>query len=103
MRLFSLMMLTALASVPAACSNANLKSASDYNAPSAPRVKHPYYNPYAAYGEANATWTPSVWDRNGTITRPADPGADMGRPAYEGAPWATGAASGRAYAPPGTF
>lgn len=103
MHLFNFIMLTALAVLPAACSNANLKSASDYSAPSAPRVKHPYYNPYAAYGEANATSTPPVWDRDGTITRPADPGVDVGRPAYESPPWATGAAGGRAYAPPGTF
>ena len=103
MRLFNLVMLTALAGVPAACSNANLKLASDYTAPSAPRVKHSYYNPYAAYGEANATWTSPVWDRDGTITRPADPGVDVGRPAYESAPRAIGAADGRAYTPPGTF
>lgn len=103
MRLFNFLVLAALAGVPAACSSANLKSASDYSAPSAPPVKHPYYSPYAAYGEANATWTPPVWNRNGTITRPADPGVDMGRPNYESAPWATGATGGRAYAPPGTF
>lgn len=103
MRLFNLIVLTVLATVPAACSNANLKSASDHSAPSAPPSKHRYYNPYAASGEANATWTPPVWNRDGTITRPADPGVDAGRPAYESAPWATGAACSRAYAPLGTF
>lgn len=103
MRLFNVTMLIALASVPVACSSANLKTASDYTAPSAPPVKHPYYNPYAAYGEANATWVPPVWNRDGTITRPADPSVDTERAAYESAPWATGAAGGRAYAPSGTF
>ena len=42
----------------AACSSGpNVKSAKDYNPPPAPPVRHPLYNPYAAYGEANATWT----------------------------------------------
>lgn len=103
MRLHSFATLAALAGITAACSSPNLKSASEYSAPSAPPVRHPYYNPYAAYGEANATWMPPVWNRNGTITRPADPGVDMGRPAYESAPWATGAGGGRTLAPSGTF
>lgn len=86
-----------------ACGGGNLKSVRDYNAPPAPPVKHPLYDPYAAHGEANATWTPPVWDRDGTIVKPADPGVTWGRPAYESAPWATGAGGGRAFAPPGTF
>ncbi len=86
-----------------ACSNGNIKSVRDYNAPAAPTVRHPYYNPYAPYGEVNATWIPPVWNRNGTIVRLADPGVEVGRPPYENAPWATGASGGAALAPPGTF
>lgn len=103
MRRFSLTLLGTLAASLAGCNGANLKSANDYSAPAAPPVKHPYYNPYSAYGEANARWTPPVWDRNGTITRPADPGVDLGRANYESAPWATGASGGKVFAPPGTF
>ncbi len=87
----------------AACSSGNIKSARDYNAPAAPPVRHPYYSPYAPYGETNATWTPPVWNRNGTIVRPVDPGVELGRPPYENAPWATGASGGSVLAPPGTF
>lgn len=103
MRPCNLTFIGLLATSLAGCSGANLKSASDYSAPAAPTVKHPYYNPYSPYGEANARWTPPVWNRDGTITRPADPGVDSGRPSYETAPWATGASGGRIYAPPGTF
>lgn len=92
-----------VALVLTACGSGNLKSARDYNGPSAPSVTHPYYNPYAAYGEANATWTPPVWNRNGTVVKPADPNVELGRPPYESAPWTTGALGGRASAPPGTF
>ena len=81
----------------------NIQSASDYDPPAAPPVKHPYYDSYAAYGEANATWRPPVINRNGTIVAPADPSVAYGRPDYEHAPWATGAAGGSAEAPPGTF
>ena len=77
-----------------ACNSGNIKSARDYNTPAAPMVRHPYYNPYAPYGEANATWTPPVWDRNGTIVKPADPGVEVERPPYENAPWATRASGG---------
>ena len=86
-----------------ACSSGNIKSVRDYNAPAAPPVRHPYYNPYTPYGETNATWTPPVWNRNGTIMKPADPGVELGRPPYESAPWATGALGNGAFAPPGTF
>ncbi len=98
----------ALAALPVAlslmgCSGGNLKSASDYHAPPAPPVRHPSYNPYAPYGEANATWRPPVFDRDGTVVKPADPASDYRRPDYEHAPWATGAEGGSALAPPGTF
>ena len=86
-----------------ACSGGNLKSARDYDAPAAPPMRHPTYNPSAAYGEANAIWRPPVFDRNGTVVKPADPASDYRRPDYEHAPWATGAAGGSAFAPPGTF
>jgi hypothetical protein len=88
----------------AACSTPpNVKSANDYDAPAAPPVKHPQYDPYAAYGQANATWRPPVANRAGTIVRPADPSVDEARPDYEHAQWATGAAGGSTLAPPGTF
>jgi hypothetical protein len=88
----------------AACSTPpNVKSANDYDAPAAPAVKYPLYDPYAAYGQANATWRPPVINRAGTIVRPSDPSVEQGRPAYEHAQWATGAAGGSTLAPPGTF
>ncbi len=88
----------------AACSTPpNIKTADNYDAPKAPPVKHPYYDPYAAYGEANATWRPPVINRHVTIVRPVDPTVNQGRPDYEHARWATGAAGGSALAPPGTF
>ena len=87
-----------------ACSGGpNIKSAKDYSAPLAPPVRNPLYNPYAAYGEANATWTPPVFNRDGTITKPAEPASQSDRPEYEFAPWATGASGGNRFAPPGTF
>src|ERR1700761_7446872 len=89
--------LTACATPP------NVKSPSDYHAPPAPPVKHPLYDPFAAYGQANATWQPPVIDRSGTIVKPLDPSVEEGRPDYEHAEWATGAAGGSTQAPPGTF
>jgi hypothetical protein len=87
----------------AACHSGNLESADDYDAPPAPPVQHPNYDPYTAYGEANATWRPPVADRNGTIVKPTEPSTEADRPDYERAPWATGAAGGAEFAPPGTF
>jgi len=89
--------LTACATPP------NLKSARDYDAPAPPPVKHPRYDPYAPYGQANATWRPPVLNRAGTIVKPVDPSVDQGRPDYEHAEWATGAAGGSALAPLGTY
>ena len=103
MRPSHIILLGAVAIVLTACGGGNLEAARDYSAPSAPPVKHPYYNPNTAYGEANATWTPPVWNRNGTIVKPADPNVELGRPLYERAPWATGASGGRTFAPPSTF
>lgn len=103
MRLFKGLILTSNIIVLAACSSGNIKSARDYHAPAAPPVRQPYYNPYAPYGDANATWTPPVWNRDGTIVKPADPSVEFGRPSYESAPWATGASGGSVFAPPGTF
>jgi hypothetical protein len=93
----------ALLSVSACASPPNVRSANDYDAPSAPPVKHPLYDPYAPYGQANATWRPPVINRDGTIVRPADPAEQAQRPDYEHASWATGAAGGKVFAPPGTF
>lgn len=87
----------------AACSSGNVRSATDYSAPAAPPVRNPLYNPYAAYGEANATWRAPVFNRDGTIVRPAEPSSQSDRPSYEYAPWASGAAGSSRFAPPGTF
>ena len=87
----------------AACDNGNIKPLSSYNAPNAPPIRSPIYNPYAAYGEANATWEPPTYNRDGTIVRPTEPASQSDRPAYEFAPWATGAGGGTASAPFGTF
>jgi len=89
--------------LPACSAGPNVKSAKDYSAPSAPPVRDPLYNPYAAYGEANATWTPPVFNRDGTIRKPMEPTSQSDRPRYESAPWASGAAGGSRFAPPGTF
>lgn len=102
MRRRSLLSLSA-AALLAACSSGNIKSATDYSAPAAPPVRNPLYNPYAAYGSENATWAPPVFDRDGTVVKPAEPSTQSGRPDYEAAPWATGAAGGDRFAPPGTF
>jgi hypothetical protein len=87
----------------AACDHGNIKPASSYSAPSAPSVRNATYNPYSAYGEANATWQPPTYNRDGTVVKPAEPSSQSDRPAYESAPWATGAGGGSAYTPPGTF
>ncbi len=86
-----------------ACAHGNVKSASDYTAPEAPPVRYPLYNPYSPYGEANATWQPPVFNRDGTVVKPTEPATDADRPSYETAPWATGASGGSQFAAPGTF
>jgi hypothetical protein len=101
MRLFRICFLPML--VLAACSGGNVRSSRNYHAPKAPPLLHPYYDPYAPYGSARAVWTPPVASRDGTIVRPQDETATLGRPDYEHAPWATGAAGGSDTAPPGTF
>ena len=85
------------------CAGGNVKSARDYDAPAAPPVQHPPYDPYAPYASANAKWAAPIYNRAGTIVRPADPNADRGRQPYEQAPWATGAEGRNTFAPPGTF
>ena len=97
------LLLLLLAAGLAGCDHGNIKSVKDYDAPKAPPVRNSLYNPYAAYGEANATWTPPVFNRDGTIVKPAEPSSQSDRPDYEAAPWATGAAGGNRLAPPGTF
>lgn len=81
----------------------NLESARDYDVPPPPPVAHPSYDPYAAYGEARATWRPPVIDRDGNIQKPVEPSSQWDRPDYENAPWATGAAASPFAGPPGTF
>ena len=85
------------------CSSGNLKSAKDYNVPPPPPIKQPSYNPYASYGEANATWRPPVVDRDGTVQKPMEPASQWDRPNYEGSGWASGAARFVFSGPPGTF
>ena len=94
-----LLVITALAG----CDDGNIKPTTSYSAPKAPAVRNSSYNPYAAYGEANATWQPPTYNRDGTVVKPAEPASQSDRPAYEFAPWATGASGGNANAPPGTF
>ena len=77
-----LLLLPLLAAYLVACSSGNVKSAKDYSAPAAPPVRNPLYNPYAAYGEANATWQPPVFNRDGTIVKPAEPASQADRPGY---------------------
>jgi hypothetical protein len=86
-----------------ACASGNVRTANSYTSPSSPAVSHPFYDPYAAYGEANATWRPPVFDRNGMIVKPFEPSTQGTRPDYEHAPWASGAAGGSQLSPPGTF
>jgi hypothetical protein len=95
--------LICLSTLLAACSSGNVHAPADYDAPPAPVVRHRFYDSYAAYGEANATWRPPVSDRNGTVVKPVEPSTQATRPNYESAPWATGAAGGSRSAPPGTF
>jgi hypothetical protein len=86
-----------------ACSSGNVRTAGSYNAPPSPAVLHPFYDPYASYGEANAIWRPPVVDRNGTIVKPYEPSTQGTRPDYEHAPFAYGAAGGSRSSPSGTF
>jgi hypothetical protein len=93
----------AIAAVLAGCNPpGNVTSSNTYNPPDPP-VLHPRYDPYAPYGQADAVWVPPVYDRNGTIVAPSEPASQRDRPDYEHARWATGAAGGSQYAPPGTF
>ena len=96
-------LITILAAALTGCSSGNVKSARDYNAPAAPTVQHPLYDPYMPYASANATWAAPIYNRAGTIVRPADPNTDRDRQPYEQAPWATGAEGRNSFAPPGTF
>jgi hypothetical protein len=86
-----------------ACDHGNVKPVSSYSPPPAPQVRNPTFNPYAPYGDANATWEPPVYDRDGTIVKPTEPSSQSARPPYEDAPWAFGAGGGSQNAPPGTF
>ena len=99
--LFPLVPLTALAL--AGCASPNVRSSNTYSAPAAPPIRNETYDPYAAYGSANATWSPPVTNRQGTIVKPVEPASQGARPDYEHAQWATGAAGGDANRPPGTF
>jgi len=92
----------ALALPLAACAG-NVRTANQYGSPSPVAVKNPDYDPYMAYGSANATWRPPVYNRQSTIVAPDEPSTQSPRPDYEHAPWAYGASGGSQFAPPGTF
>lgn len=98
-----LVALVILATSLAACSSGNVRAPDTYARVAPPAVANPYYDPYSAYGTANATWQPPVYDRAGTIVKPTDPSIQASRPAYEDSPWATGASGGNEIAPRGTF
>jgi len=87
----------------AACSAGNVSSTASRHGPKPPPLRNGRYDPNAAYGSARATWSPPVYNRNGTIVRPDDPRTDADRPDYEHAQWASGAQGGSQNAPPGTF
>jgi hypothetical protein len=99
----ALLILPILTLALAACEHGNVKRLSDYSAPPLPPMHNATYDPYAGYGEANATWTPPTYNRDGTIVKPTEPSTQGDRPSYETAPWATGGSGGSQYAPPGTF
>lgn len=103
MRLVSLATLGFLVLGLTACDHGNVKSAADYDPPPPPPIQHPDYSPFAAYGEARATWQPPVVDRTGVVVKPKEPATEWDRPRYEGAPWATGAKPSPYGGPPGTF
>lgn len=86
-----------------ACDDGNVKPVGSYSAPPAPTIRNPSFNPYAPYGDANATWEPPMFNQDGTVVKPSEPSTQAGRPPYEFAPWATGAEGGNQTAPPGTF
>jgi hypothetical protein len=85
------------------CAQPNVHAPNTFATLAPPSIKAPLYDPYSAYGSANATWRPPVVDRPGTIMRPTEPSTGALRPDYEHAPWATGALGGSAISPPGTF
>jgi len=87
----------------AGCDNGNVKRLSDYSAPPPRPIRNPAYNPYAPYGDTNATWTPPAYNTDGTIVKLDEPSSQTDRPSYETAPWASGAQGGSQFAPPGTF
>jgi hypothetical protein len=103
MRLRTLLLAAALGLTAGCNPPGNVSSVNAYQPPPAPPVAHPLYDPYAPYGEAHATWTPPVYDRNGTIVAPLEPATAADRADYEHAPWATGALGSSQLAPPGTF
>ena len=86
-----------------ACDHGNVKPVASYSAPPAPPIRNPIFNPYAPYGDANATWEPPAFNQDGTIVKPNEPSSQATRPPYELAPWATVAEGGSQNAPPGTF
>lgn len=86
-----------------ACGGGSVSSSAHLHGPKPPPMRFAKFEPNAPYGSANATWAPPVFNRGGTIVKPTDPRNDTGRPDYEHAPWATGAAGSDQYAPAGTW
>jgi len=100
-RLFLLLPL--IMTLSACGSPPNVHGVSSYNVPLPPKVEHPYYDPTMAYGSANATWRPPVYNLRRTIVKPVEPTTLAQRPDYEQAEWATGAGGSSTSAPAGTF
>jgi hypothetical protein len=86
-----------------ACAQGNLRPSGSYAALAPPPVKNSWYDPYTAYGSANAVWRPPVYDLQRNIVKPVEPASQASRPNYEGAEWATGAGGGSPLRPQGTF
>lgn len=103
MKAVSVLALSGLVLGLAACDTGNIKTAADYDPPPPPPVGHPAYDPYAAYGDANAIWQPPVVDRDGGIVKPREPATEWNRPDYEGAPWSGAAKASPFGGPAGTF
>jgi len=100
--LFNMTAIVLALALSACGSGGNLRSAGEYNAPPAPALTHPYYSPYAAYGDERGKWRPEVVDRDKRLIRPQEPATDYDRADYEGIPWAVGLA-GALVTIPGTF
>lgn len=84
-------------------SGGNVRSTTEYTAPSASKLTHPAYSPYAAYGDERENWRPEVANRDGSLVRPQEPATEYDRADYDCVPLSVGSAGALVTAPPGTF